>query len=174
MAETTEQTTTEEGTPRRPIEDILKEAQERGGEAGAPVLDGDGNDTGYKFDLSGSGRIPTRKGSRFMPGHDAKMYGLNRRYLAGEIEINDYQRAYMEERGMPLDRQEFQREVAEKEAEKAKKKEEAQVKRDAKKEEEAKAAADGEGNLTPEEKKEARRQAREDAKKKRDEAKANS
>lgn len=131
----------EAAAKRAEVERILDDAQKKGGEPGAPV-----GDTGYFFnmaDVGESNSIPRRKGSRFLPGHDAKMYKINKRFLAGEIELNEYQRAYMEERGMPLDRKAYQKEQAEKEQAKEAKRAKAQAQRDeakAKKQEEQKAA----------------------------------
>lgn len=140
MAETTqEQATQENGNSRTvpTIEEILEFAQQNPGTPGAPVPHPEtGEDSGWFYNTADQDEttvnVPRRRGSKFLPGHDAKMYKLNRLYLAGEVEINEHQRAYMKERGMSLDRKAFQKEQDAKLKEKEEKKQQAKADREAK------------------------------------------
>lgn len=49
--------------------------------------------------LCGCGDTPVKRGSRFLPGHDARMHRLAAGYLSADIELSDAQLNYVVERG---------------------------------------------------------------------------
>lgn len=78
--------------------EIVEQARQDGpGAPGSEV-----GDTGYFWSMDGTPNVPQSKGSKFVPGGDARMMGLTVRHLDGddEYEFNEHQLAYVKEHGL--------------------------------------------------------------------------